>query len=75
MPNVCDPIKFVDEHGVEHNALIQHIHGTVEDPTINLIHLSSDPSKYDSYGRQSEKRTSVQHKNRTTAAGMYWVEV
>lgn len=75
MVQLCDHILFVDENGLQHNALVQWIHGTVEDPTINLVHLAADEAKKDTYGRQVEKRTSVQHKNRTTASGMYWVEL
>jgi hypothetical protein len=74
MAKIGDFIKFVDEKGFEHNALIQWVHGEIENPTINLIHLSGDDSKKDSYGRQSEKRTSISHKSRTTANGLYWTE-
>lgn len=72
-PEIGQAIRFVDENHREHSALVQYVHGPgLEDPTINLVHLSHDPAKQDSYGRQIEKRTSVQHRNRTTATGFFW---
>jgi len=42
-------------------------------PCINVVYLSGDESKTDSYGRQLERdMTSVQHRSATTAPGRYW---
>lgn len=44
-------------------------------PCINLVYVVSDESKTDSYGRQIERKTSVQHRSQTTAHGFYWENV
>lgn len=76
-----DPmVVFVDEKGVEHKALVTAVwpgeyagnNPPTNEPGINLVFVSSDPSKDDSYGRQIERRTSVVHKSGQPAPGNYW---
>lgn len=67
-------IVYVDEIGRQHDALVLTTHGTQDDetPTINLVHVTHDPDKRDSYGLQIERPTSVQHQSKTSAQGRYW---
>jgi hypothetical protein len=53
-------IVFVDEVGVEHDALVTAPWGLT---CCNLVFVSGDTTKEDSYGRQIERRTSVAHKS------------
>lgn len=70
---IGDVVVYLDEHRKRHNALVTIWHGctdgeTVEDfkrkydakgpPAINLLYVSSDPTKTDPYGRQLEQRQS-----------------
>lgn len=41
-------------------------------PSINLIIVSDDETKKDSYGRQIERHTSVVHEVNQLAHGNYW---
>lgn len=74
------PIVFVDSLGKKHDALVTTWHGvdyyrqnmpTLE-PGVNLVLVSQDESKTDSYGRQVERFTSVCHRGVQPAHGMYW---
>lgn len=66
-------VRFVDEDHQEHNALVTAVHGNPNDnPTINLLYVSSDESQYDQYGRQIIRKSSVPHQSRTTANGYLW---
>jgi hypothetical protein len=38
----------------------------------NLIFVSGDPAKDDTYGRQIERETSVIHRSGQPAPGNYW---
>jgi hypothetical protein len=49
-------VIFTDEVRVDHNALVTDVHG---DHCINLVYVTSDKTKYDSYGRQIERKSSV----------------
>lgn len=69
---VGEAIVFHDEFNRGHNALVTVVHGTGDDPCINLLHCSSDVSRQDQYGRQIERRSSVVHVSTQGAAGNYW---
>jgi len=56
MPEVGDVVIFHDSYGKPHNALIQCVWGP---HMINVVVVSSDANKKDSYGRQIEHVTSV----------------
>lgn len=67
---VGDVVTYKDEVGTDHQALVLHVHSQ---NTINLLYLSSDEAKSDSYGRQIERASSVQRKSEWTANGRYFV--
>lgn len=78
-PEIGTPVIFCDEHSKDHNALVTCIHadretwGYEQGPTINIVHVSSDETKKDGYGRQIERRSSVCHgKMPGMVQGMYW---
>ena len=66
---VGTPVVFCDSTGNDHNALITANwgHGCV-----NLLHVSSDKEKQDSYGRQIERVTSLNHVSDSDVHGFYW---
>ena len=41
-------------------------------PGVNLVVVSDDPSKDDTYGRQIERFTSVVHRANQPSPGWYW---
>lgn len=43
-------------------------------PSLNLVFVSDDMAKDDSYGRQIERETSVVHQSRQPAHGNFWQE-
>ncbi len=76
-------VDYVDEHGIRHSALVSRWwidrdgieahkkkHG---EPGMNLLFVTEDGSKTDSYGMQIERRTSVVHRSRQAAPGNYWL--
>jgi hypothetical protein len=72
-------IIFVDAHGLRHNALVtivweqvDHYRSDAGEPGCNLVFISGDPDRKDSCGRQMERQTSVVHKTKQPANGMYW---
>jgi hypothetical protein len=76
---VGSSIIFVDAKAVRHNALVTIVWGQVEsykaengEPGCNLVFISGDPDRNDSCGRQMERSTSVVHKTKQPAHGMYW---
>ena len=76
-------VIYVDEYGKKHDALVTNwFYGqqTVEqyvsekgEPGCNVLFLSSDEKKDDSYGRQSQHETSQVHKSFQPAHGSYWM--
>jgi hypothetical protein len=75
-------VKYVDEHGSAHDALVTIWWGSPAhpqyqsewgDPGCNLVYVTGDASRDDPYGRQIERRTSVVHKRKQVAPGNYWV--
>ena len=71
---VGDAVRFTDELRQEHTALLTAVHGFPDDlhPAVNLVYVSADESKTDPYGRQVDRRTSVVHRSKQSAAGMFW---
>ena len=75
------PIIFVDSVGEKHDALVTTWHGVdhyrqhlpTMEPGVNLVIVSQDESKTDSYGRHVERSTSVCHRGVQPAHGMYWL--
>ena len=52
---IGDPVIFVDEKGVEHNALVIH----VWDSSLNIVYVSPSTDNDDSFGNERIKVTSV----------------
>lgn len=70
---IGDVVTYRDEVGVEHNGLVLAVHGP---DCINVVYLSSDEAKRDSYGRQIERDSSVQRKSDVTAPnGRYFTSL
>lgn len=46
-----------------------------ETPSINVVIISNDENKHDSYGRQIERHISVVHISNQYAHGNYWKEL
>lgn len=74
-----DHVIVVDEIGVTHDGLVTNSWGNKTaykdgeaGPCINVLFVSSDPSKRDQYGEQIERLSSTSHKLSTTAPGRYW---
>jgi hypothetical protein len=62
-------VKYVDEVGVEHDALVT----AAWSPTcINLVLVDLTPGQEDSYGQKIKRETSQVHKSLQTAPGRYW---
>ncbi len=70
IPEIGDTVIYHDPHNIPHNALVTDVHGGSHDPAtckwsypyapcINLLWVSSDKTKGDSYGRQIERATST----------------
>lgn len=68
-PEIGDAVIYTDEVGVDHNALIQCVWS---DTCVNFVFISGDENKKDSYGRQIEHKTSMQHVSKAGAYGFYW---
>ena len=64
-----DVVTYKDEFGVDHKALVTSIHSN---DCINVVYLSSDEAKRDSWGRQVERASSVQRQSDVTAHGRYF---
>jgi len=83
-----DPVIFFDQFGLEHNALLTAIHGErytydkgidkdptvtkVENPSVNLLLISPDTKREDTYGRQIERQSSVVHTFNQGAWGNFY---
>lgn len=76
---VGDAIIFYDEYSVPHNALVTQPWGErwetaegVSEPGCNLVFVSSDVAREDSYGRQIERTCSCVHAGSQPAPGFSW---
>lgn len=76
-PKVGDHVIYYDSTGKAHKALITGAWDTdsmIEYPYVNLVYVSSDETKTDSYGRQIERFTSTSHGRANGACyGNYWL--
>jgi hypothetical protein len=68
-PAVGDVVMYHDSLGVAHNALVTAVWS---ETCINVVFISDDESRRDSYGRQIERQTSLLHAPAQPAFGMYW---
>lgn len=77
-PQVGDGVVYHDSKGKAHNALITCYFGDGAGNKseyigcANLVRVSSDESRKDGYGRQTERQTSLVHKSSMPAHGNYW---
>lgn len=69
---IGDVVVFHDERGEPHSALVNCIHSRAPYYCVNLVLVSANENERDQYGRQIERRTSVQHASAVGAHGMYW---
>ena len=68
-PKVGESVVWHEADGTPLTALVT----AVWTPTcINVVVVSCDEAKQDSYGRQIERRTSCGHKSGSTVHGFYW---
>ena len=74
-----DHIIYVDPKGVRRDALCNIVWGAVEayksdagEPGCNLVFITNDETRTDTYGAQIERATSVVHKSKQPAHGNYW---
>lgn len=73
-----DAVIYVDSLRVEHPALLTAVwdnNGQIENPSVNLVYVSGDETKSDSYGRQIERVTSNVHISQNSAGANCWKRV
>lgn len=68
-PTLRGPIVFCDSYGRDHDALVTAVWS---DTCVNLVFVSGDESRKDSFGRQIERETSVCHASQAGAHGNYF---
>lgn len=73
-PGFGDAVIYIDEVGVEHDALVtQYWGGDQPNGALNCVYVTTDDTKRDPYGRQLERASSVsRQKEGVTAHGRYW---
>lgn len=63
-------VIYVDPVGNDHPALVTAVWS---ETCVNLVFVSGDPAREDTYGRQIERETSVTHASvQGQAHGRYW---
>lgn len=67
-----DRVIYVDPYSIPHDALVTGGHMELSNGWRNLVFVSTDKNKTDTYGRQIERQTSCSHISNTTAPGNYW---
>ena len=71
-PKVGDAVVFCDPRNVDRMALVTAVHGTQPNPALNLVIVSGDETRQDSFGRQIERPSSACHASMQSAHGYYW---
>jgi hypothetical protein len=66
---VGDTVVYHDATGKAFNAIVTAVWSLT---LINLVFVSGDVTRQDSYGRQIERVTSLQHKSVQLVHGFYW---
>ena len=79
MYDVSASVVYVDPKGVKHSALVtiwwtgvNAYYSDSKEPGCNLLWVTDDALKQDTYGSQVERATSVVHKSFQPAHGNYW---
>ena len=77
MPEIGDMVTYVDPRGNQFKALVTavwpHEYPNTQEPGLNLVIVSNDPSQTDDYGRQIIRPCSIVHKSGQAAPANYWV--
>ena len=68
-PKFGEHVLFVDPVGVARPALVTAVWGS---QCVNVVLVSGDESKTDTFGRQIERNTSCVHASLQQAHGNYW---
>jgi hypothetical protein len=68
-PQYGDHVVFIDEFRKHHNALVTAPWG---ETCVNLLYVSADEQKTDSYGRQIERESSCVHLTCNEAKAHCW---
>lgn len=76
---VGDSVVYVDPKGQERQALVTAVWGLWHnnpnanpEPSLNVLFVSDDAERNDSYGRQMERATSTPHRSHQAAPGNFW---
>lgn len=71
---IGDHVTYVDSRAVEHEALVTATFSdpTKQEPSANVVYVSTDEGEHDQYGRQIKRDTSVPHERDQAAHGRYW---
>lgn len=74
---IGESVVFTDSFGVEHAALLTNVFDNGDEekyptPAVNLVYVTGDCEKTDTYGRQIARATSCCHRSGSTVAGMTW---
>ena len=74
MVKIGDVVTYIDAKREERPALVQTVWATTDgsQPSLNVVVVSTDPKKEDTYGRQTEHETSVVHLSKQSAGGFCW---
>ena len=67
--SVGQQVVYHDASGNPHNAPVTAVWSP---KCINVVFVSSDTTKQDTYGRQIERSTSLSHKTVMNVHGFYW---
>ena len=68
-PQLGEVVVFVDPVGLAHPALVTATWG---EKSVNVVFVSMDANKSDTFGRQIERNTSCLHQSLQSAHGNYW---
>lgn len=68
-PKYGERVIYIDEFRKQHNALVTEPHGGT---CCNLVYVSSDEKKHDTYGRQIERDCSCVHISCNEAKANCW---
>lgn len=68
-PRMGEAVVYVDPVGVAHPALVTQPWGST---CVNLIFVTTDASRRDSWGNQIERQSSCVHASVQPAHGNYW---
>lgn len=66
-------VIYIDTLGRERPALVTNMFGPLEsNPSINVVFVNDDENQTDSYGRKTERASSVVHHSHQYAHGNKW---